>query len=52
MTCTRNEQAMTLDDVLGPQGLEGMPLPHDFSVLDGICGIAFWVGGLTDLVEG
>jgi len=52
MTCCRNDRAMTLEDVLGPQDVESMPLQHDFSVLDGICGVAFWVGGLTDLVEG
>jgi hypothetical protein len=52
MTCYRNEQAMSLEEVLGPPDVESMPLLHDFSVLDGICGIAFWVGGLTDVVEG
>jgi hypothetical protein len=52
MACYRNEQAMTRDEILGPPDVESMPLQHDFSVLDGICGIAFWVGGLTDVVEG
>ena len=52
ITCYRNDQVLTLGEVLGPSDVESMPLLHDFSVLDGICGIAFWVGGLTDVVEG
>ena len=51
ITCYRNDQVLTLGEVLGPSDVESMPLLHDFSVLDGICGIAFWVGGLTDVVE-
>lgn len=48
----RNDAQMQLADVRGPPGLEAMPCPHDFAVQDGICGVIFWVGGLTDAQEG
>jgi len=51
VTLMRNDRALGPSDLQGPSDMQDMPLPHDFSVVDGICGIAFWVGGLTDVVE-
>jgi hypothetical protein len=50
ITIYRNEHMLRMDDILGPADVR-VPLPHEFTVQDGICGIAFWVGGLTDLSD-
>jgi hypothetical protein len=44
----RNNTPLLLDEV---EPIEGLPLRHEYTVLDGICGIIFWIGGLSDITE-
>jgi hypothetical protein len=44
----RNNAPLPLDQV---EPIESLPLGHEYTVLDGICGVIFWLGSLSDITD-